>query len=450
MDIRQNAQEFFDGVKSSDANFAICRSLYKEKIKPAFRVFHDFSEEERHWFETQARQYLESVRADADEKSYFAIVVSALSVLRNPMYWERRFEALYPKNELFDSLQSALELSRMQINNPYRQIVDGIYSFIGGKEEQAIEKFHVASNMKSLRSTVHDSLRGVATVMPIPHHRERQNRDSDISKPVEIFMAADVDSTKPLYTFFGDDIYFRAFSLSILQSLIDNAEEAKNVLFHVINLTDEGQRVANLLREIAAETGHNVCVTHEYNPEASRTYFATARFFQIGKILDLFKCDIILSDLDVEFIKNIDRYHEYFEKDSLSLVLAQGPYWGFLPWRQVYAGHMYIPNSASGHEFAKLLASYVDYLWHGHAKPEWWLDQCALWYVKRELERYNQFSQFFHAKNVHAEYMQTGETLKVAGLQKIDGIMKNIESGENWHAALVKAQSENSSAASDP
>ena len=430
------------GQKDAANPLAVARDIYGSRIVPLHDRHPERPPQERQAIEARALDVLRTVGGRDGADHVYALPAYLNLRLRNPDLWTRLGDRMIPTPRLNLMIAQALDLTEAQKSNPYRPLFRGVLAHINGKDEEANRRFETAARMGGFAPIVTDCLRGASLARPLPGLTGLMQFEP-VAPLAEIECLARPElAPGPVLSFCGDSVYFRAFSLSIAESLGQVRDDPVNLHFHIIASDPDDadlQRAIVVLRGFCAAQGQQLTLTIEHHPQAMRAYFATARFLRIGAFLKMFERPILMSDMDVSFTADPVPVIASQGFDSCRAVVSRGPFWGFIPWRQIWAGQiLFVPND-EGHLFADILRRAACYLWRDEAHLNWWVDQYALWLAHRTMGQLG-LGHALRDLTGYGDYILSSERIKIDGLRRIDAIAAAMEDGADWHAALVRSQ----------
>lgn len=386
-----------------------------------------------------------------DEPSaYYVLPAHMMMLFDDPASWVGfgARETRVPSAALIAGIDGALRLTQGQRANPYRDVLLGVRTYLSGDVYGAFDAFAAARDNPQFAHIVRDHFRGASTCRPLSGidailTPRRAEIDSVAVGPVVPVARPHwcADGALPVLLFTGDAVYFRAFALAIVESLAEHCSGPSDVAFHIIDYEpDTCDGVLEALNALGAQHHFTITLTAETSPERSRPYYATARFFRLAELLALFERPVLLSDMDCVFTADPwPVFSNLVRPDAVRLLCPGGGNRGYLPWRSVWAGHLYVPAGANGMAFATLLGRLCCYLWPENPNMRWWVDQNAL-----GLAHY--FCALHHIAPVLTDdfvpgrYIRSGMDIKVSGLRRIPGIAASMDAGANWNEALRKLQ----------
>ena len=382
-----------------------------------------------------------STWASPDRPSHYFAAYRAFAALKDRALWKGTKERFVPTPELIDLLGSEVRKIGESSGSPYVPLLQGITEFLCGDVNCAFDRFAQAGSSEGFRHIIRDSFRGASTCKQLPPlHLLTSDTQGAPGGDLTWLLQQEMIENKPCFSFFGDDVYFRAFSLNILETLIDNSRSPQNLHFHIINYSqNDSALMIQMLSDLSAANNVRLRISSEKIDQPQRTYFATARFFKAHDLLRALDRPIIIMDLDVVFSSDIDNFIGSFHADSVNQVFSRGPYWGFLPWRSVWAGLTYIPNNQVGALFAKTLRGCSSYLWGQRDDLSWWVDQNALFLCDHVLRHYG-FGSWLVSYDSAKMAIRSSENLKIEGLKRLEGIGLAMSEGRSWHDALRTEQ----------
>lgn len=443
IEARRLADEFVQAALCDEQRPDAYAQAYKSLIEPIHESFPGLESSLRAEIEGKLERLhaaISRTTAPSDRSSY-TLAACSVCALRNPANWRMIGPGVVPQRRLLDILDRAIDVAPIS-SNAYRPIINGIFSYIRGFEAEALDYFSGATDVMEFSGQVKDCLRGASTCRPLPESvfLAEGRLSTTVGGEIEWLRRSQMTSAPAVYSFSCDDVYFRAFGSNIVRSLVRHTGSPVDLHFHIINF-DPQQSEETLSKIVSFAEGHRVSihVSTEATAGATRTYFACARFFKINAFLREFNRDVLMSDMDIEFTSDARAYLSRFDATKIAVVLSRGPYWGFLPWRHVWAGHIYFPCNDYGILFSDILSRSLSYLWREEAHLSWWVDQTSLWLSKWAMEKFGLGSYIVDWPH-YAECIKSSEQLKIAGLKNIETIGAAMAHGADWHSALLGAQ----------
>lgn len=192
--------------------------------------------------------------------------------------------------------------------------------------------------------------------------------------------------------FSADASYFKMFAVGWAQSSL----YFRNISFNFGLVTHDEKEFRNLvsyykdlLRSISnfseIEITDNTRFFYINSSTINKTVYACARFYLSKYILENYKGDVFITDIDQLVIGNLDDYLERVSKEKLHIYQPKmRGYYCILPGRSHLAGNIYIKNTPEGQIYSQVLTDYV-----GLGLKEdfsWMLDQNATRYASEMFE----------------------------------------------------------------
>lgn len=431
---------------TTDRPLAAARDIYTTRILPLHEAHPNLSSRERAIREDRALANLRLAGTIDTGSNAYALPGYLNMCLRNPDHWTMTGagtgSGMIPRPGLNALISQALGVAKTQATNPYLPLYRGIMAHINGLDETATRHFQTAAQYTNFPKLVTDCLRGASLARDLPNPCDLLHCDSVPPLPKLEVLHRGVETTGPMLSFCGDSVYFRAFSLCVAESLAKVRQEPTNLHFHIVQTEPDDpnlpQAIAILTRFCAAHN-QRLCLTRETSPGAGRAYFATSRFLRIGAFLDLFDRPILVSDLDVSYLADPIPVIAEQGFDRCRAVRSAGPFWGFVPWRHIWAGQILFVPTREGRLFANVLRRAAVYLWRDESHLNWWIDQYALWLTGRVMRQLG-YPETLGDLTGYSAYLTSSEAIKIKGLQRIDNIASAMEDGVDWHAALLQSQ----------
>lgn len=171
-----------------------------------------------------------------------------------------------------------------------------------------------------------------------------------------------------------------------------NAEPELQLHFHIVDPESEVLKFIREARELAVlihSFSHRSSKLPNISWSSSRlpagvgnpiTYYACARYLVAQQMMDKFKTDVWIQDVDLFPTFPISDSHSKFT-DFDAIVAATSGVNVVAPWRRYLAGNVFLARSDNGRKFA---ANAVEYIWAFLDRADsWMLDQNALdWAVE--------------------------------------------------------------------
>ncbi|KAA1286178.1 MULTISPECIES: hypothetical protein [Alcaligenes] len=107
--------------------------------------------------------------------------------------------------------------------------------------------------------------------------------------------------------------------------------------------------------------------------ENRKTYYATARYLILQKIIQTYKENVLVADIDIDFNKPLEQ--GFFEMADNEIALYTSD--SFLPWTKILAGFNLFGRNTSESEFLTKLKSFLSFCLNSD-RDGWMLDQTAL------------------------------------------------------------------------
>lgn len=213
---------------------------------------------------------------------------------------------------------------------------------------------------------------------------------NDISKDYQEFPVKE-GGVKCVHTVSADSNYYHKYGRQLILSSIENSFEG--FVVHV-NIVDPDEELCTELSDIQAQNPAVFSYSLEWLPEekASKAYYASSRYVNCSKIMELYRCPIFVTDIDMKvhapWSETLEKYIEYDvclhsprdEVDFKNHLTIEGR-----PW-SIPAGYVFINNTPPGQYFSEYVASYIlrHYSPESHFHTNWVIDQVA---IRRALDK---------------------------------------------------------------
>lgn len=174
-----------------------------------------------------------------------------------------------------------------------------------------------------------------------------------------------------------DSGYFNLFSELFVRSFF-STNEHKVCHLHIVNPNDEAHSRASELM-----SGFKLLnVSYEYTCFKDNVYYACARFMHVESIIELYKSDVFVCDIDACFVGEVsfdnllERNFDIAIKSDVTCKLNS------FPWRKIAAGFIFARNSDAALDFFKKLKSYLFFSMISRKFENiWYLDQTAIFCI---------------------------------------------------------------------
>lgn len=107
--------------------------------------------------------------------------------------------------------------------------------------------------------------------------------------------------------------------------------------------------------------------------ENRKTYYATARYLVLQQIIQAYKENILVADIDIDFNKPLEQGLLDIADNEIALYTSNS----FLPWTRILAGFNLFGKNTSESEFLTKLKSFLSFCLNSD-RDGWMLDQTAL------------------------------------------------------------------------
>lgn len=174
--------------------------------------------------------------------------------------------------------------------------------------------------------------------------------------------------------------YFVAYWESLCRALMF----FNNSLFHVHVVHSKGVMHSDFLNKLSQflkniEIPDNLCITiGEEGCEGNlKTYSSISRYIILGEILNLYKCTVVVADIDIDFqCLDFNRLYDFSLSDRIYLRVRNADF----PWHKVLAGFNVFPCHRESILFSENLRNFLLSMFcEGY--DGWMLDQVGLYVV---------------------------------------------------------------------
>lgn len=188
-----------------------------------------------------------------------------------------------------------------------------------------------------------------------------------------------------------DTGYFKRFSSSFLGTLY---ETNKNLTVHFHIVGNEAD-IHEQRKKLASELRKDRRITIEYSFEKlpaheSKTYFALSRFIIANQIINHYKCDLIIGDIDAAVIGDVHLVKAHVGSGDVGADINLNPdSFRKFPWNAISGCYLYISNTPRGIEYAKSMSHLMLDIFDPESPKTWWLDQSLLYCVTYYMSNYS-------------------------------------------------------------
>ncbi|MBC7905314.1 MAG: hypothetical protein H7Y60_01030 [Rhodospirillaceae bacterium] len=173
-------------------------------------------------------------------------------------------------------------------------------------------------------------------------------------------------------------LYFDLFAEAYCHAIDATTQDA---LIHIHVMEPEAGTLSRIERLMDGMKNSVLNVSWEtQQPNSSRSYFASNRFLIAPQLLDLYGRDLVISDIDIEFVTDLAELHAKLAGQDFACYAHPG----FGPASRYPAGVTYLSH-AHGRDIADGIARFVCSKLHIPHPHNWMLDQAALISVQRWL-----------------------------------------------------------------
>lgn len=173
-----------------------------------------------------------------------------------------------------------------------------------------------------------------------------------------------------------DSIYFKYFFDDVFKSFEANRLNDDCLVVHVANPSPE---VINLVQSINVPW---FSFTYEIRENAHIAYHACSRYLVAYNFIKKYKCPIIISDFDVEFISSPSIVKSLknpkYDPSIIDLCFDDPPR---LPWQIYLAGFLYLRYNDKVLNFLKKFSNAVEFIFDKNLKEYWYIDQNILFFL---------------------------------------------------------------------
>jgi len=180
-------------------------------------------------------------------------------------------------------------------------------------------------------------------------------------------------SSGVVFAFCADEKYFLKFARNMCMSAVHHRVDS-GLHFHLVNAN------ADRIREEVAgwRSDFRPGLSFETSRHVSSSYYASNRFLNVTKLIDLYKSTIVMADVDAVFMNDASVYLKRLGENDVMLSI-KGPVDSHFPWKQIPAGCVAIKDNSAGRKFAADIEQYLSkYFEYFPSHDAWWVDQNAL------------------------------------------------------------------------
>lgn len=177
----------------------------------------------------------------------------------------------------------------------------------------------------------------------------------------------------------GDPVYMRKFAYALINSICQNGR--LDCLFH-LHIVNPNAGIHDHITGLQQELGVKIALTWELrtlpDEDSARTYYACARFLQLPKLLDAYRCPVLLLDLDQLVVGDLGRVGQAVQDADVGLICWHPTRWD--PWDTWWASAIWYQPTDLARQFAQWKALYIAECLRNN-RSQWYLDQCAIFCV---------------------------------------------------------------------
>jgi hypothetical protein len=309
-----------------------------------------------------------------------------------------------------------------------------LHQFWSGNRVEGFAAFRALGENPDYKALVRDDLRGATTCHP---QALAETAATPLPAPELEFISSCRDSTSAIAVATFDDIYFRAFAKRLLETA-NQARDAK-LHFHIINPTLESFQLARELISLGKSRTSSVGISYQHQQIKDRATLACSRFAIMEKLLKHYGRGLLVTDADLFYRRPFGELMQTLDQSRIALAIQSDPRGsGYLPWRAVSAGYLFVPYTEAGLLFSQRVAHAIQRSWQDGSN--WWVDQTALYCA------FYQFGEKFGADDIVMlpseipSALPTSEAYKIKMISEVPEVNAAMRSGMNWNAALHSVQ----------
>jgi hypothetical protein len=177
----------------------------------------------------------------------------------------------------------------------------------------------------------------------------------------------------------ADARYARAMGPGLVRGMV--AQPRLGLHLHLLAAEEEARGIAERLHAEAAFLGVRLAITRGEVESTDRAFYACARFLVARQVMDMFGCALLMLDADTAVLPDPDAFETLIEAartDQVLLRVRARAVSGYLPWRRLAAGLVFLPDGASARAYLDTVSSAVGWFWRDDGTRLWWIDQLAL------------------------------------------------------------------------
>lgn len=320
----------------------------------------------------------------------YALVAAAVALLRQGDRWLPGGDKPGPDllAALDDLIAEAAALPEER--RIYLGMLEGVRHYVAGDIEAAFDRFAAvgAGPTPSPWFDGFDFASPARFVRPLPARFPAGVADRLL--PAGITVIGDLPALLPplMASVSVDARYAQAFGGGLVQSFA--RAEKFGLHLHLVAQRNAAQKLAAAFAGQAAEAGTSLVVTQADPVSTDPAYFACSRFLAASACLDVFKRPLLILDADCKAAPTPAAASSLLEAAAADRVLARRmppTVAGYLPWRRIWAGLVFVPQGPRGRAFASAVADAIGWFWRSDGTRLWWIDQLALEAARIMLER---------------------------------------------------------------
>lgn len=218
--------------------------------------------------------------------------------------------------------------------------------------------------------------------------------------PMRVIRSGALQSVSYVVGVCCDGIYLEKYGRAFLRSFLQNSAATGFLHFHVIDGDAEIGLMTTEFDEYLRDgrlafsresTGARV-------PVASRApYYASARFFRAGELLDLYGRPLLLLDVDLVVERDLLPAVAALSDADTGLCFKEYP---DSPWMDVMAGVMLVNPTAAARHFVDTVAAYIGRCF-ATGRALWQIDQIALYCTLHTLRRQDRALRLANVKPIY-------------------------------------------------
>ncbi|MFB9968821.1 hypothetical protein ACFFMP_01560 [Pseudoroseomonas cervicalis] len=176
----------------------------------------------------------------------------------------------------------------------------------------------------------------------------------------------------------ADAGYFAKFGEAFVRSAL-KAGFSDLIHLHVVNPDARSRELVNLIHGLPG-IKVNFSFSEYRDQPHTKAYYATARFIFASRVMDLYGCDLLISDIDVALQQDAKDFALQFAGADVGVRVR--PVKNYFPWKTVIVNLVYLRNCEASRNALSYVGKYFWLIVGDKSRSEiWGVDQSAFFFA---------------------------------------------------------------------